>query len=1207
MRLRLELIGMLFWCCSLAVGAEVTHPIAPLPPPRTASSAITSPVPSLQEPLSATSPSEEMAKLNEIKPSLYYLPDQQGQLVPMFGFAYEEFMSFFEQIEQGQAQLIPPGYVIDRLSANGRAREDRAEIDLNLEMTTLQEGPLCVPLGLSRSAMQGVLQYEGEGNAFLEFDSRHNEYVCWIYSKVGKKHRLSLPLVIPLLSVGEETRLNFRLPRATHSEWIMEVPIAEALTKASDGVLLKKMDSSKKGTSRFRAVGLRGNGWISWQKPSRTGDARANLIEATGEILVRINGYSVNSEAALQIRGHGRPFDRFQIRLPAGSELVSGGTAEYQVVPLEKNQKEKNDEPMVEVRLHEKTLGPVTIHLTTRQPLEAVRTAQWVQLGNFTILNAVRQSGYLGIQVATDLFVSWFPERGIHQVEAIPETLKMTDSTVGFSYFAQPCLLRARVMPRKSRISVEPEYLVHVGAKRIDLEGTLKYSIGGKKALVLNIDLGRWVFDSVGPERLVAIDGVEVNEQGVLSIPLLQPSTGPIELKLKAHRPVPEESPSLHLRFPEPQIASPDPAALAILPAAIVILPADNVQLKPNLLAIQGLNRQQVAPPMPIPVRRQQAPFFYRGELGNAIFAADFAVRQREMAVAIDSRVTFEGNTGRVEEKLTYQIDYEPCDRLTFDVPAAIAQRKDLTVLLDAQPVILLEAADSLATPNASRSAQTPENDGPDSTTESTPEEPTTILDQLPIPGPQKASKPVPTNQDTQAPSTVSMFLPLKSPRIGSCEISFHYWLPEKELLPDSSLIREIPLVLPHEGELSGHRLSVVAPPGVQVSSQSTAWTVGGDENRRITAAGLHQAVPKSGPNGQAEHTWAASQRVGLATLGLFMESRNEPEAIVVRRVLIQTWLNESSRQDRAMFRFVTARPRIKLLLPKIATSSTTECLLDGRPQEITFQADGTVELALPHELVGQERLLEIRYHGPFTHPGHGHFRMTLPRLDDGTWTHRVYWQLNLPSNEHLLATPDKMVGEFTWRFSGLFCKREPLLEPPSLELWIGSDSSNLFAADDYYLLGSFGEVSEVDLVTAGRAWIVLIGSGIALVFGLLLIYVPVCRHPITLLLGTVGLIGVSLLWPEPTLLLLQASALGLLLTLVAGLLERTMARRRRNISILDAGSSILDHDSTQTQPLPNLAQAMAESTKTSPRPSDSNLTKKEPNSSDSHKTDLSQ
>ena len=308
------------------------------------------------------------------------------------------------------------------------------------------------------------------------------------------------------------------------------------------------------------------------------------------------------------------------------------------------------------------------------------------------MLGAARQSGHIAVEVAGDLYVSWDPKLGVRQVEQLPESLRGEDLVAGFEYFVQPCSLKARVTPRTTRVSVEPEYLLLVDAAQVQLEGTLRYTVRGKKALVLDVALGDWEFDEVGPENLVAVDGVEVTESGLLSIPLVQPSTGQIELKLKAHRRIPQQTKSLRLTFPQPKVTSPGPAA-------VVILPADNVQLTPDAQATVGLVRQEVAAPMKLP-KRQQTPLFYRGEVARAAFVADRVVHAQAIAVNVRSQVTLEGSSGGVQQRLSYQIDYEPQGKLTLAVPRSLVGSEGLAFQLDGQALpatAITEAAEPKA------------------------------------------------------------------------------------------------------------------------------------------------------------------------------------------------------------------------------------------------------------------------------------------------------------------------------------------------------------------------------------------------------------------------------------------------------------------------------------------------------------------------------
>jgi hypothetical protein len=166
------------------------------------------------------------------------------------------------------------------------------------------------------------------------------------------------------------------------------------------------------------------------------------------------------------------------------------------------------------------------------------------------------------------------------------------------------------------------------------------------------------------------------------------------------------------------------------------------------------------------------------------------------------------------------------------------------------------------------------------------------------------------------------------------------------------------------------------------------------------------------------------------------------------------------------------------------------------------------------------------------------------------------------------VVPPAGFTGEFTWGWSGAFWSRRPLLEQAELETWSGATQRTpVPKTTNAYLFSSIGDSPQCKFTTAGRSWIVLIASGVALVGGLLLIYVPVSRHPASLFTVAVLLACVGIIYPEPTLLIAQAATLGLALVLLACLLERGVARRR--ITILpDTASSILERESTQTQPV---------------------------------------
>jgi len=86
------------------------------------------------------------------------------------------------------------------------------------------------------------------------------------------------------------------------------------------------------------------------------------------------------------------------------------------------------------------------------------------------------------------------------------------------------------------------------------------------------------------------------------------------------------------------------------------------------------------------------------------------------------------------------------------------------------------------------------------------------------------------------------------------------------------------------------------------------------------------------------------------------------------------------------------------------------------------------------------------------------------------------------------------------------------------------------------------------------------------LLVGLLLIYFPRTRHPLFGLILIVAIGGGAVVWPGESLLLAQATGMGLVLSLLGAVLYRATVRGRRRSVRRDLPSSILERGSTQAQ-----------------------------------------
>lgn len=1074
---------------------------AAAPPPGVAAPASLAP-PSATAPNAAapaavgpTVPAPVPATIREAQPSLWYLKDKEGRLQPVLGWTIEELEDLYQLKHRLRQPDQAPRFSLQALAIRGEVKGDYAELAVQLKVLVRDGQGVRIPLRLNQGVLREAVAYHGSAQQSLSFEEAGDGYVLFLRGGAGEVHELTLPMLVPLSSLGTETRLRLTTPRAISSELKLQVPLAEAVARVSEGATLLPSTPAAHQSTELTVLGLGGDVELAWRKAGDPAAEVPTVLEAVGDILAKADGRTIDLEARLRVRGYGGEFDRFRVRLPKGAELTSSNVAGYTVVPLPNEAAAAELGPVVEVQLPKKTSGEVEISLAARLPHEAGTVNEWSDLAGFEVLDAVRQWGHVAVATTGDWHILWGPNRGVRQVDELPEWLRSENLVAGFEYFQQPFSLRARVVPRRTRVRVEPEYLLLVEPTQVRLEAKLKYTVRGAKAFAFHVDMPHWQLDEVGPENVVDVYGPAVDASGVLSIPLVQPTVGQIEITLRAKLPISGQQHSLRVELPRPQASS-------VGPAAVVVLPADNVELTPNAESMVGLVRQQTLPsPEIVRPPWQQPPLFYRVETPKAVFAGDMRIRSRELTVDVASQISLTTRRAQVEQRLNYLISYEPTDRLLLEVPRALAGPEQFQVLSNGQPLAVADLSDLPAVETAE-----------------------TVQRRVALPG-------VP---------------------IGPCELVVRYQVPLDKLAPAASSTLAIPLVMPAEGKLTGNTLVVQSREGLHAQVHEGPWRYWeGNATQVAQAAGL---------------SLASNQRTSRVLLSLHREPRDPVDATVVSRGWVQSWLVGQTRQERAVFCFTSNQRQLHLQMPADAELRDVELLLDGE----AIQGQSTPEREFLIPLKGDQdrrpHRLEAWYHFRGPRPNPGLWRLELPRLGRDVWVQRLYWELILPHNEHLLTVPSGFTPEFRWSWTGLLWGREAVLDPTALEAWSGtSHKLELPAGANVYLFSSLGTVRQCELRTAPRSLLVLLASGFALVAGLLWLYVPLVRHPGFLLVWAVLLLAAVLTYPGPALLLTQAASLGVVLAVVAGLLKRSFARRRA-VPQPPSVSAILERGSTQIQ-----------------------------------------
>ncbi len=392
-------------------------------------------------------------------------------------------------------------------------------------------------------------------------------------------------------------------------------------------------------------------------------------------------------------------------------------------------------------------------------------------------------------------------------------------------------------------------------------------------------------------------------------------------------------------------------------------------------------------------------------------------------------------------------------------------------------------------------------------------------------------SLPLATPETREAEKTALWRVPLAEPTLGNFTLLARYVLPLASRGQEDALPMLVPMFMPSAGTLLENKLDVASAGNVHVELADPAWAETGAASG--SAKGGRWQAAASEPRDQVRLRVRRVERRSLART-------------LVSRAWIQTWLGTRNRQDRAVYRFVTAESLFRLRLPQGCT--VLQVILDGQP--LVPREGRTPEellLALPStQRRDQPHVLDVRYRFADRGGRAGPLTLAFPLLDQHVAVRRMYWQVALPHDEFLIVEPQGLSPEYVWRWRGAYLARRPLWEQSALEAWCGAQREpELPTSTHRYLFSSLEIPPAVHVTTVSRSMGVLLAAGVVLACGLLLLYAPRLRHPLVLLLVAVVAGAAGGLAPEAALLGVQAAVPGVGLILVAVLLHARLARRR--------------------------------------------------------------
>ena len=1137
--------------------------------------------------------------VRESAPEIYYMQDDAGRLVPVPGFRYRDFVDLL-RIKEGLPGLPePPPAVLEnvvlRAAVPSAGAADGTEaaatmpttcaVTVELTVRQSRSGWVSLPLALDGLLLTAAPRHEGPGRMLLAADSaggataqpQSGGYRLWMTGPTDGtgedlRHSVILTGNIAIDASPTHESITLDMPRATASLVELKTPRIAPEVSVRPSSLPPRVEPQAGGTgSTVTLVGLAGTAKV--RIGARQNEAgtevigtdmnRAALPQAMVESLVRIDGRAAITEASIRLENLPSDASTIRVALPPRATLRSIRSPSA-LVALEGT----DAQPQAVIRIDRSADGRGVVELECERPVDPSGREPFEPLG-FAVekIPSWRQWGRASIVVEGDWQVEWDSAEGTRRIDP-PVAARRPGFVAAFAYDAQPARLPLRVLPRGSRVVIEPEYRYDVSAARVALDARLRVSVRGAPVSRIVVGLDGWDVDEVGPASVVDSAAVS-SEGGRLVVPFVQPLSGDAVVDIRCGRSLDHDSNRVGWRIPAPQ-------ADLVGPASIIITSQSDIELLPDADGIRGLVRQLTPTTMRSDAERVALAYRLDGTDGSFEATRRFLPRRVDASVAVQADID-ESDT-IVRETIRFDVAHVPLEFVALAVPEAVMRTGTLEVRQNGLLLNPDEAGDGRS--QAGRSDEVSAAEAETS----------------------EAAAGLPS------PPMVQLRAMLAMPLLGAGDVTVEYELPTPTVAPESTVADDLPLVLPAATRIGRQSITLTVPETLSIDVRGDAW------KRDVASLGSI-----------ASRTWTTARSQEMVPLAISARKRSPQGDTVVDAAWLQTRLFGDRREDIYRYAIISSAELITLSMPPGVTAaaddasptdaathdrdshdhdSAVEVRLNGQPVAGAVRTDGQVVIELPRRAGNAAWLVELvagRKRETMSGLLAGTTGMPTvvslqaPRFPAGTLQRRFYWELVLEPHEHAIGHPGGWTSQQRWGWGPLGLHRSPVVSRDLLAAWLNSSCGPAQQAPipagnpadappparsavDVPGAGSRIVFSGVGPPGMGRIWVVptwllvLAASGPVLALGLLGVYLPWLRTvPVVLGLAVVAGLAAAA-FPELAPLVVQAAVPGAALAALAAALRFVLDERSPTPPPPRLPAAVVSASSlTQVAPQPSL------------------------------------
>ncbi len=1041
--------------------------------------------------------------------------DAKGQWspVPLDSAAFDEIEPTSREPSANDPQV--PDSFLSQLRLDGTVTD--IGVDLTADVAVKVVTPdrwLRVPLRFDQALLIGV-EHEGTGDAAPDLAHPGNEGISWLLKGQGE-HRLQLHLRVPLRKTPEGERLQLQLPALGLFTGEMELRIPSSAVTVREGSGVRLRGTKTDGNATIVSADLTGERldlrWNVVLQPTETMTLEPTEIKLT--LAEDVFELTAHQEVQLQTG----QLDALRVRLPSDDFKLSpqGVRVSDRSGHGRWVQPSPPDEASWVTVPVDGVVGNI-VELDWRFAYQPSGSDDEIVIDGFEVAETRKHTGTITVVGS--------PSYRISRVEEGEIGIKRTDvseqsAALAYAFSGGRSRLTLRVEPIVPSLSVTPFYFLLISPDRVELQAAFQIHVddGSFRSVPIRLQekAGKpWVVNAspstAGELRPIPVkgngeggvdDGTEHDSgrQWIFQLPETVDRQTTVSLSAAYFF-------GLYGSQETPSFSLPTVTGARTFPGWVVVSTADNVEVTAHAQAGTTLLRQDGS-----------------ALRGRSITLPEWMSTQPQTVYRLttadsESAPTLETEVTVRTQQITTSADVQLSTR---ERNLSVTQRIAYNVEYGRISRVRLQIPPALE--------------------ELIPEEVRPQSLQFLLNG----DKPL---QAEWSGRDVSLDLP--SPLLGGFEIVVAGYFVGRSPASEQETLH-VPVIRSLDQPFERVRLSVPGQDTTEVTVTDKAWT------RLATVIG--------GPQ------WISNQSVEGVSIAVNRSLSHSPLRLTISEALLQTELDEVGNSSTTAT-YLMKRPKTRLIVQLPDDVQNPQFDWNGTPLP---NGAAVEEPKYPHQFrlnpptharAGEPAAfrLTIRYRQPRPETRWSEGRpVVFPKFPNGVWIEQSWWELSLPSSQHLFVSPKTMTPQFQWQREQIFWSRRPnsafesvrnailpnsFAEPPS-----SNGSANVYA------FKSFVSPQEVRFRSMSKSMIVFLGAGLTLTLSFLLVKVPAARHP-SLWLGA-GLVftAASLWYLEPMLLLLQPAAYGLVLPLCAALLEYAtdggLSSRRHRISPSDLSRS---------------------------------------------------